>query len=1167
MTKPNKSISNDLRELIQKTHLSDESQIIHKWSQSSSITPKNRIESQKHAIKLINDIRNDERPALLELFLSEYGLSTDEGVALMCLAEALMRIPDARTMDELIEDKIAPSSWGLHRGKSESLLVNASTWGLMLTGKVLDDQYSDGLTNKLHGMVKRLGEPVIRRAVKRAMKELGKQFVLGETIQDALKHGEKQINAGYTFSYDMLGEAALTKDDANKFYESYRSAIEILAKNSKFDSVKKNPGISIKLSALHPRYEVSQRERVMKELVGDTLSLTLMAKEANMGLNIDAEESDRLDLSLDVIEAVMSNEELKGWDGFGVVVQAYSKRCMYVIDWLYEIAKKYDRKIMVRLVKGAYWDTEIKRAQIEGLSDYPVFTKKEFTDCAYIYCAERLLNLTDRIYPQFATHNANSMAMILELCSDKTSFEFQRLHGMGEILHRLVLECENVMCRIYAPVGPHRDLLAYLVRRLLENGANSSFVNQLIDLSIPASEIAEDVLVKSKINPATKSKLCKPTELYLPSRVNSKGWDIRDKSDISAIESSRKVFKEHKWTFSPLTVKESSSSDKVTVRNPADSNDIVGTVIFANKDDATKAIMNASNWNDCDQINRSRILKKAADLYEENFGELFAVLTREAGKTVQDAIGELREAVDFLRYYAEEALKQSSSVERGVFACISPWNFPLAIYTGQIAAALSVGNGVLAKPAETTSICASIATTLLHQAGVPKNVLQLIPGKGEIIGTEFSKSKHINGICFTGSTETAQKINKNIAENAPVDVAFIAETGGLNAMIVDSTALPEQAIKDIISSSFQSAGQRCSALRILYLQEDIADEFMEMLFGAMDELVVSDPWLLSTDIGPVIDKNAKERINTYIKEAEDKKCILKKLNCDNSELYVSPTVVRIDGIKDMENEIFGPVLHIATFKASEIDKVIHDINHSDYGLTFGLHTRIDDRVDKITSQLNIGNLYVNRNQIGAIVGSQPFGGEGLSGTGPKAGGPNYIKRFTLSEKNEWVKPNPANSVSLDIVQTAINKLNNNKKRLKSHKLPGPTGESNVLSFYSRGVVLCLGPTFDMALLQAQTAKENGCSTLIITEDAEGESTIKGSLNRADLQFLNGFDAVVAWSDEEDQRDILRGLASRSGPIIPLINDLNFSDRCILERHLCIDTTAAGGNAALLMKTS
>ena len=1167
MTKPNKSISKNLRELIQETHLSDESQIIDKWSQSSSITPKNRIESQKHGVKLINDIRNDERPALLELFLSEYGLSTDEGVALMCLAEALMRIPDAKTMDELIEDKIAPSSWGLHRGKSESLLVNASTWGLMLTGKVLDDDYSDGLTNKLHGMVKRLGEPVIRRAVKRAMKELGRQFVLGETIQDALKHGEKQIDAGYTFSYDMLGEAALTIDDANKFYESYRSSIEILAKNSKFDSVKKNPGISIKLSALHPRYEVSQRERVMKELVDDTLSLTLMAKEANMGLNIDAEESDRLDLSLDVIEAVISNEELKGWDGFGVVVQAYSKRCMYVINWLYEIAKKYDRKIMVRLVKGAYWDTEIKRAQIEGLYDYPVFTKKEFTDCAYIYCAERLLNLTDRIYPQFATHNANSMAMILELCSDETSFEFQRLHGMGEILHRLVLERENVMCRIYAPVGPHRDLLAYLVRRLLENGANSSFVNQLIDVSIPASEIAEDVLVKSKINPATKPELCKPTELYLPSRINSRGWDLRDKSDISTIESSRKVFKEHKWSFSPLTVKDSSSSDKVTVRNPADSNDIVGTVIFANKDDATKAIMNASNWNDCDQINRSRILKKAADLYEENFGELFAVLTREAGKTVQDAIGELREAVDFLRYYAEEALKQSSSVERGVFACISPWNFPLAIYTGQIAAALSVGNGVLAKPAETTSICASIATTLLHQAGVPKNVLQLIPGKGEIIGTEFSKSKHINGICFTGSTETAQKINKNIAENAPVDVAFIAETGGLNAMIVDSTALPEQAIKDIISSSFQSAGQRCSALRILYLQEDIADEFMEMLFGAMDELVVSDPWLLSTDIGPVIDKNAKERINTYIKEAEDKKCILKKLNCDNSELYVSPTVVRIDGIKDMEKEIFGPVLHIATFKAPEIDKVINDINHSDYGLTFGLHTRIDDRVDKITSQLNIGNLYVNRNQIGAIVGSQPFGGEGLSGTGPKAGGPNYIKRFTLSEKNEWVKPNLDNSVSLDILQAAINKLKNNKKRLKSHKLPGPTGESNVLSFYSRGVVLCIGPTFDMALLQAQTAKENGCSTLIITEDAEGESTIKGSLNRADLQFLNGFDAVVAWSDEEDQRDILRALASRSGPIVPLINDLNFSDRCILERHLCIDTTAAGGNAALLMKTS
>ncbi len=1158
----------ELRQLILKAHLMNEDEVISSWEKSSKITIENRISAQKRAKNLIKDIRNDDKPALLELFLAEYGLSTDEGVALMCLAEALMRIPDAKTMDELIEDKIAPSSWGLHRGNSESLLVNASTWGLMLTGKVLDDNYSESLTNKLHGMVKKMGEPVIRRAIKRAMKELGGQFVLGETIQNALIKGSDQIKAGYTYSYDMLGEAALTKTDAKKFFNAYKLAIETLAKNSKSNSVSKNPGISIKLSALHPRFEVSQRSRVMKELVKDTLSLTLLAKEANMGLNIDAEESDRLDLSLDIIEAVLSDKSLNGWNGFGVVVQAYGKRALYVIDWLHAIAKKYNRKIMVRLVKGAYWDTEIKRAQIEGLENFPVYTRKDLTDCSYIYCAEKLLNLSDRIYPQFATHNANSVAMILELSDNKTPFEFQRLHGMGEVLHRLILERENVRCRIYAPVGPHRDLLAYLVRRLLENGANSSFVNQLIDTSLSASEIADDVFITSKIDSNKKTKLLKPSDLFLPDRINSRGWDLHDMNDISEINASRDVFKNHEWIVGPKIISKVNGIEKIIIRNPANYKDIVGSVIYADKNDAINAINHARNWNNCSQSERSCILDKAANLYEENFGELFSVLTREAGKTTFDAIGELREAVDFLRFYANQAKDYKDFPCKGIFTCISPWNFPLAIFTGQIAAALSVGNGVLAKPAESTSICAAIAVKLLHQAGVPKNVLQLIPGKGEVVGNILSSSKNINGVCFTGSTETAHKINKNIAENSPIDTAFIAETGGLNAMIVDSTALPEQAIKDIITSAFQSAGQRCSALRILYLQEDIVLNFKEMLFGAMDELIISDPWLHSTDIGPVIDKPAKDRINSYIKKARKEKRVLKEINCEKNELFIPPTVIKINGIRHIKEEIFGPILHIATFKASELEKIVDDINASGYGLTFGLHTRIDDRVEKITSKLNVGNIYVNRNQIGAIVGSQPFGGEGLSGTGPKAGGPNYLNKFILDQQCEWKKSEMLNLLQLDVIQNAINNINKSSfKKLKSVQLPGPTGESNVLSFFSRGLILCLGPTLEMALLQSKTVEENGCIPLIITPNATGSSALSGFLDRADLSKLNGFKAVVCWSDESDQRNIRIALAKKSGPIIPLINHLKFSQNCILERHLCIDTTAAGGNTALLASTS
>ncbi|NVK20485.1 MAG: bifunctional proline dehydrogenase/L-glutamate gamma-semialdehyde dehydrogenase PutA [Methylocystaceae bacterium] len=1157
-----------IRQDIRLAHLANEQDLLKQLAAKARIQPDLRAQITERAVKLIEDIRSDDKPALLEVFLAEYGLSTDEGVALMCLAEALMRVPDAETMDELIEDKIAPSSWEDHKGHSSSLLVNTSTWGLMLTGKVLDADKSDGIVNVLHNLVKRLGEPVIRTAVKRAMKELGSQFVLGETIQDAINRGAAKAKDGYTFSYDMLGEAALTQRDAEKFFAAYKNSIEVLADQCKSDSVAENPGISIKLSALHPRYEVGQKDRVMKELVDSTLALTLLAKDANMGLNIDAEEADRLDLSLDIIEAVLKDDRLAGWDGFGIVVQAYGKRASLVIDWLYAIAEKYDRKIMVRLVKGAYWDTEIKRAQVEGLNDFPVFTKKNATDCSYIYCAEKLLDMNDRIYPQFATHNANSVAMILELAKPDASYEFQRLHGMGEALHRLTKKRENVRCRIYAPVGPHRDLLAYLVRRLLENGANSSFVNQIVDETVPARDIAVDpIAIIDEEYQSSKGHITRPAALFGQERPNSKGWDLHNDDDLDDIEQARGKFKDHQWHVTSQLASKPTGTDKIPLINPAQSSDTVGTVTEANESDVEQAIENAGDWSATPAEERARILNKAADLYEENFGELFAVLTREAGKVPSDCIGELREAVDFLRFYAAQGQKLTDRPARGIFTCISPWNFPLAIFTGQIVAALAAGNGVLAKPAETTPITATLATQLLHQAGVPKNVLQLLHGKGSVVGAKLTSHEKIDGVCFTGSTATAQRIHNAMANHMRPDAPLIAETGGLNAMVVDSTALPEQAIKDIIASSFQSAGQRCSALRVLYLQEDIQDTFMEMLYGAMDELVVGNPWEMSTDVGPVIDQTAQAKISGYIEHAKQEGRLLKSLDTPKDGTFVAPTVLKVNSILDLAEEIFGPVLHVATYKARDLDKVVNDINSCGFGLTFGLHTRIDDRVQTITNKLKVGNMYVNRNQIGAIVGSQPFGGEGLSGTGPKAGGPNYVKRFTQGSNVSFALES-GTAVTLKKVQQTINTLPvAENEKLTSDTLPGPTGESNVLSTFPRGVILCLGPTAEAAQQQAKIAASKGCQAIIIAPGANGDNAVDGFLERSDLAKLSGFHAVACWSDKEDLSKIRKALAQRDGAILPLICDDDLADRCILERHVCIDTTAAGGNAALLASSS
>jgi RHH-type proline utilization regulon transcriptional repressor/proline dehydrogenase/delta 1-pyrroline-5-carboxylate dehydrogenase len=1152
------------RNIIRNQNAAQEEVLLNDLIANSQLSEHMLSQASTAGADFIRAVRGDDKPGLMEVFLAEYGLSTDEGVALMCLAEALLRVPDAETIDDLIEDKIAPSSWGEHLGKSSSSLVNAATWGLMLTGKVLDDRTSNVIASTLHGAVKRVGEPLIRVAVKRAMKEMGNQFVLGEDIVSAVSRGAKRVAQGYTYSYDMLGEAALTTRDADSFFSSYQLALKELSKSAIHDDIRDNPGISIKLSALHPRYEMAQRDRVLDELVQKTLELAVDAKAANMGLNIDAEEADRLDLSLDVIEAVLQDPRLKSWDGFGVVVQAYGKRASAVIDWLYALAEHYDRQIMVRLVKGAYWDFEIKRAQVEGLSGYPVFTRKSATDVSYICCAKSLLSMTDRIYPQFATHNAHSVAAVLAMANENAPYEFQCLHGMGESLYKHITSTTSSRCRIYAPVGEHRDLLAYLVRRLLENGANSSFVNQVIDEDVSPEEIAKDPFNAWQEQTKTvASPIELPNDLYQPDRINSIGWDLSDVADLNKFDVSREPFKYTKWHARPLLAHTPIGDKPISIFNPFNSEDIVGSVSEAKLGDVEGAIVAAKPWTTVSGFERARVLNRAADLYEQNHGELFAVLSREAGKSPIDAVGELREAVDFLRYYASQIAVLGGRKERGIFACVSPWNFPLAIFTGQIAAALAAGNGVLAKPADPTPIVAYLAVQLLHEAGVPRSALQLLPGSGDVVGSALCNDSSLQGICFTGSTNTALKINRAQAKNASANAPLIAETGGLNAMIVDSTALPERAVTDIVISAFQSAGQRCSALRLLYVQEDIADSFLTMLYGAMDELRVSDPWNLDTDVGPVISEQAQSDIQAYIDGAEQENRLLKKVDAPDEGHFIAPTVLKVTGIADLPKEIFGPVLHIATFKAGEIDQLVQDINASGYGLTFGLHTRIDDRVEQVITGLKVGNMYVNRNQIGAVVGTQPFGGENLSGTGPKAGGPHYLTRFTKPESIDTQDVVKGVEVDIDRVQQAIRSMDSANKALTSNTMPGPTGESNKLSVYPIGTVLCLGPTPEIAATQAAAAQQSGCQTLIICPGVSEEHSIDGFLPRDALSKLEGFAAVVCSSDSRDLSAIRIALAARSGAILPLVAEGNIAERCVIERHVCIDTTAAGGNVALL----
>ena len=901
----------------------------------------------------------------------------------------------------------------------------------------------------------------------------------------------------------------------------------------------------------------------MDELVGRARTLARQARAAGMGLNVDAEEAARLELSLDVIAAVLDDPGLAGWDGFGVVVQAYGKRAGPVLDWLHALAGARDRRLMVRLVKGAYWDTEIKRAQVEGLADFPVFTRKAATDVSYLCCAAKLLGMTDRIYPQFATHNAHTVAAIQEMAQDPMAFEFQRLHGMGEALHDRLVAANATRCRIYAPVGAHRDLLAYLVRRLLENGANSSFVNRIVDTSVPAEEIAADPFADpdtGQPNPAIRP----PADLFAPERANARGWDLTDPADLARIDAARAPFRNATWRAGPLIAGPVEGGGIHKVANPSDPSDPVGEVTLAGAADVETALAAAAPW-EATAAERAAILTRASDLYEANFGEIFALLAREAGKTPADAIAELREAVDFLRYYAAQG-QGLTAQPRGVFTCISPWNFPLAIFTGQIAAALAAGNAVLAKPAEATALTAHLAARLLHGAGVPRAALQLLPGEGAVAGAALTSDPRVGGVCFTGSTATAQAINRAMAAHLDPAAPLIAETGGLNAMVVDSTALPEQAVTDIVTSAFRSAGQRCSALRMLYLQEDVAETYLEMLFGAMDELAVGDPWTVATDLGPVIDGAAKAGIEAHIAAARAEGRVLKELAVPEVGHFVPPTVIRLTGIEELEREIFGPVLHVATYGAGDLDAILDAINATGYGLTFGMHSRIDARVERAVSTVRAGNLYINRNQIGAIVGSQPFGGEGLSGTGPKAGGPHYVPRFVragreMPEAAARARADPAR------VQGSLNAARAGDEARGTVSLPGPTGESNRLSVFPRGVVLCLGPGAEAAREQGRLVRESGSVPVLVAPGLAGDEGIDGVLDPAALKTLKGVDAVALWGSPEALRPARVALAAREGPIVPLLAERDLSERCMLERHVCIDTTAAGGNASLLAQTS
>ncbi|WP_152965427.1 bifunctional proline dehydrogenase/L-glutamate gamma-semialdehyde dehydrogenase PutA [Cobetia sp. UCD-24C] len=990
--------------------------------------------------ELVREIRTmDTAVDSIDELLQQYSLDTQEGVLLMCLAEALLRIPDKETADALIEDKLGVADWKSHLGQSESWFVNASTWGLLMTGNVIkmDLPKGDGKpATFINRMVNRLGEPVIRRAMYQAMKVMGKQFVLGRDIKEALKRSQPLFDKGYTYSYDMLGEAACTRDDAKGYFDDYARAIRTVGETSrKLKEGTPSPSVSIKLSALHPRYEFGRREQVLEELVASVRELAGIARELNVAITIDAEEVDRLEISLEVFRAVYESDTCRGWGKFGLVVQAYSTRALPTLQYLNRIADLQGDEIPLRLVKGAYWDSEIKESQELGVEGYPVFTRKASTDVSYLVCVRFLLseNTRGRIYPQFATHNAHTISTILDVANagETRQFEFQRLHGMGEALYEAALKRapKGTWCRIYAPVGAHKDLLPYLVRRLLENGANSSFVHQLVDPRVPVESLCtHPVVTLNQYKTYHNPRIALPPNIYGADRLNSRGINLNINSQYQPLIDEMATHMDTTYDVRPQLAfdVEVNAERRQAVTCPFDRRDTLGHVQWTSAEEASKAIDAAwaafPRWEQTPVEERAAILERFGDLMETHTAELMTLCSREGGKLLTDGIAEIREAVDFCRYYANRARAdfaeptelQGPTGEhnqimlggKGVFACISPWNFPVAIFCGQMVAAAVTGNTVVAKPAEQTSLVAHRVVELLREAGMPHDVVQLLPGDGPTVGSVLSSDPRITGVCFTGSTQTAQIINRSLAarENAPLPT-LIAETGGLNAMIVDSTALPEQVVNDVVQSAFQSAGQRCSALRVLYVQEDVAERVIGLLKGAMDELKIGDPRDLGTDVGPVIDEEARAGLLKHIEEYRSQGRVIAEAAVDKTitehGTFVAPVALRIDGIDSLESEQFGPVLHIATWKGGEVDKVIDTINGLGYGLTFGVHSRNESFANAVAQKIRVGNVYVNRNIIGAVVGVQPFGGQGFSGTGPKAGGPHYLHRFA-TEKTRTV---------------------------------------------------------------------------------------------------------------------------------------------------------------------
>ncbi len=1016
--------THELRQRLREYHRIDEAKVVEELIALARFTPAEQQGIRERATPLVQTVRDRRlNTGGIDAFLATYDLSSREGVVLMCLAEALLRIPDAATVDRLIRDKIGNTEWEKRLGASHSTFVNAGTWALMLTGRIVNlDNEDRNLSGTLKRMLARAGEPVIRQAVITAMRILGKQFVMGRNIHEALERARSAEKAGYRHSYDMLGESARSGADALRYFESYSAAIQAIGDAAAGRPAFAAPSISIKLSALHPRYEVANEDRVRHELLPAVKALAVRAKARNIGFTIDAEEVDRLEMSLDLIEALAIDHELAGWNGLGLAVQAYQKRALPVIDWLADLAQRADRRLMVRLCKGAYWDAEIKLAQERGLADYPVFTRKSSSDLSYLACARRLFANREAFYPAFATHNAHTLAAVAEIAisaGGSDEWEYQRLHGMGEELYDQIVGDDKWgrACRVYAPVGSHEDLLAYLVRRLLENGANSSFVNRIADADLPIAALLADPVEKTAALASKRQpRIPLPRDLFGAERANSEGLDMNDQPTLadlrSAIEQSARV----SYVAAPLLDGRPRTGSSRPVRSPADQREIVGQVIEASVADVGAAFAVAQAafpaWEGTPAIERAAALDRAADRMQGRLPELVALIVREGGRTQSDAVSEVREAIDFCRYYAAQAREKFSEAiplpgptgernslslhGRGVFVCISPWNFPLAIFVGQIAAALAAGNTVLAKPAEQTPLVAALAVELLHSAGIPPGALAFLPGDGRI-GAAMVAGRECAGVAFTGSTEVARLIAQTLAGKDGPLVPLIAETGGQNTLIADSSALPEQIVRDVVASAFNSAGQRCSALRVLFIQTDIADKVSEMLAGAMQELRIGDPADLRTDVGPVIDEAARGVLAAHARWLDSFATPIFTCPLDEEVTrhgtFFAPRAYEIDRIARLEREVFGPILHIVRWRADDLDQVCAAIANTGYGLTLGIHSRIDETIKRITDRLHVGNTYINRNLIGAVVGVQPFGGEGLSGTGPKAGGPHYLYRF------------------------------------------------------------------------------------------------------------------------------------------------------------------------------